>query len=264
MLIHPDFDPVLLDLGIIKIHWYGLMYIFGFAGAYFVANIRKARLNWSADDVSDLFFYGALGVILGGRIGYCLLYNPAKYLADPLQIIVGIQDGGMSFHGGFIGVTLAVVWFARKQGIALSTVADFVALLAPIGLFFGRIGNFINQELWGRPTDLPWGMVFSLSNDGIARHPSMLYEAFFEGLLLFVVLFIYSKTPKKAWSVTGLFLLGYGLSRFMIEFVRIPDQHIGYLMGDWLTIGHVYTLPMIVVGCYLLFCLKNEYEYETK
>jgi phosphatidylglycerol:prolipoprotein diacylglycerol transferase len=257
MLTHPNFDPVLLDLGVVKIHWYGLMYVFGFAGAYIVANMRKARLDWNADDVSDLFFYAALGVILGGRIGYCLLYNPAKYLADPLQIILGIQDGGMSFHGGFIGVALAVVWFARKSNTPLANVADFVAVLAPIGLFFGRVGNFINQELWGRATDLPWGMVFSLSNDGIPRHPSMVYEAFFEGLLLFVVLFIFSKTLRKPWSVTGLFLLGYGVSRFMIEFVRIPDAHIGYLLGDWLTLGQIYTLPMVIVGIYLLLLFKK-------
>ena len=257
MLVHPSFDPVLFDLGVVKVHWYGLMYVLGFAGAYLVANLRKSTLNWSSDDVSDLFFYSALGVIFGGRIGYCLLYDPLKYLSDPLQIILGIQDGGMSFHGGFLGVVFAVIYFAKKQENRLSDVADFVAVLAPIGLFFGRIGNFINQELWGRTTDLPWGMVFPLSGDGLSRHPSMLYEAFFEGLLLFIVLFIYSRTSRRAWSVTGLFLLGYGIARFLIEFVRIPDEHIGYLFGNWFTIGQLYTLPMIFIGFYLLFMSKK-------
>lgn len=256
MLIHPNFDPVIINLGPVSIHWYGLMYIFGFAGAYFVANLRKDRLKFSSDDVSDLFFYGALGVIIGGRIGYCLLYKPQEYLASPLKIITGIQDGGMSFHGGFIGVIVAVILCARKKNVALAEIADFVAVIAPIGLFFGRVGNFINQELWGRPTDLPWGMVFTNSPDKVARHPSMVYEALFEGLLLFIVLFIVSKTPKKAWLMTALFLLGYGLSRFLIEFVRLPDIHIGYLFGGWLTIGHLYTIPMIMMGMYLL--LKSD------
>jgi len=256
MLIHPNFDPVIVNLGPVSIHWYGLMYIFGFAGAYFVASLRKERLNFSSDDISDLFFYGALGVIIGGRLGYCLLYKPQEYLANPLTIITGIQDGGMSFHGGFIGVIIAVILCARKKNVALPKIADFVAVIAPIGLFFGRVGNFINQELWGRPTDLPWGMVFTNSPDKVARHPSMVYEALFEGLLLFIVLFVVSKTPKKAWMITALFLLGYGLSRFLIEFVRLPDAHIGYLYGGWLTIGHLYTIPMIMMGTYLL--LKSD------
>lgn len=253
MLIHPNFDPVIVDLGPVSIHWYGLMYILGFAGAYFIANLRKNRLNWNSDDVSDLFFYGALGVIAGGRLGYCLLYKPQEYLADPLTIITGIQDGGMSFHGGFVGVIVAVILFSRKKNTPLADAADFVAVIAPIGLFFGRVGNFINQELWGRPTDLPWGMVFTNSSDALARHPSMVYEALLEGLLLFLILFMVSKTPQKAWTMTALFLLGYGFSRFLVEFVRLPDTHIGYLYGNWLTIGHIYTVPMIIIGTYLLF-----------
>jgi len=253
MLIHPNFDPVIFSLGPLKIHWYGLMYVLGFMGAYYVGVLRKERLNWSSEQVSDLFFYAALGVIVGGRLGYCFLYKPAEYLTNPLSIITGIQDGGMSFHGGFLGVIFAVIYYAKKQETELAKVADFVAVLAPVGLFFGRMGNFINQELWGRPTDLPWGMVFQNSGDGIARHPSMLYEAILEGLLLFVVLFIFSKVSRAAWKVTGLFLLGYGLSRFLVELVRLPDSHIGYLAWNWLTVGQIYTLPMIVLGVYLLF-----------
>ena len=258
MLVHPNFDPVIVSLGPLSIHWYGLMYIFGFAGAYVVANMRKERLAWTSDDISDMFFYGALAVILGGRLGYCLLYKPQQYLADPLSVITGIQDGGMSFHGGFIGVIVAVILFARKKNASLAAVSDFVAVIAPVGLFFGRIGNFINQELWGRTTDLPWGMVFSNSVDKLPRHPSMLYEAFLEGLLLFVVLYVFSKKIRKPWAVTSLFLIGYGMSRFLVEFVRLPDNHIGYLHGGWLTIGHIYTIPMMLVGLYLLLKVNKK------
>lgn len=257
MLIHPNFDPVIVNLGPVSIHWYGLMYVFGFVGAYLLANMRKDRLKWTSDDISDLFFYAALGVILGGRLGYCLLYKPGHYLANPLEIVTGIQDGGMAFHGGLLGVIFAVFLFARKKGTPFPVVIDFAAILAPIGLFFGRIGNFINQELWGRPTDLPWGMVFTTAPDRLARHPSMLYEALLEGLVLFLVLFFVSKTLRKPWLISSLFLIGYGLSRFLVEFVRIPDAHIGYLFGGWLTIGHLYTLPMIVLGIVLLFKVKT-------
>ena len=257
MLVHPNFDPVLLDLGPVSIHWYGLMYLLGFGGAYLVAMSRKERLAWDGEDISDMFFYGALGVIAGGRLGYCLLYKPADYLSDPLTIITGIQDGGMSFHGGFIGVVIATILFARKKSTALAAVSDFVAVIAPIGLFFGRVGNFINQELWGRPTDLPWGMVFSNAGDDLPRHPSMVYEALLEGLILFLILYMVSVKPRKPWFITALFLLGYGFSRFLVEFVRLPDNHIGYLYGQWLTIGHLYTLPMILCGILILVNLMN-------
>ena len=260
MLIHPNFDPVIVDLGPISIHWYGLMYLLGFAGAYLLATLRKEKLGLNNDDVSDMFFYGAISVIVGGRLGYCLLYKPAYYIGHPFEIITGIQDGGMSFHGGFIGVIIAVILFARKKRISLVALADFVAVLAPIGLFFGRIGNFINQELWGRTTDLPWGMVFTNSPERLPRHPSMLYEAFLEGLVLFVVLFFISRKVQKPWVVTALFLLGYGLSRFLVEFVRIPDEHIGYLYGGWLTIGHLYTIPMLLVGIILVLNSSKRLE----
>jgi len=253
MLVHPNFDPVIVDLGPVSIHWYGLMYVFGFAGAYFIANYRKSTLNLSNDDISDMFFYGALGVIVGGRLGYCLLYKPYEYLSNPLTIITGIQDGGMSFHGGFLGVIVATVLYAKKKNCPIWAVSDFVAVIAPIGLFFGRVGNFINQELWGRTTDLPWGMIFSNDEDRLPRHPSMMYEALLEGLLLFLILFIVSKSPRKPWFITALFLLGYGIARFFVEFVRLPDSHIGYLYGGWLTIGHLYTIPMIIIGILTLF-----------
>jgi len=257
MLVHPNFDPVLFAIGPVKIHWYGVMYVLGFVGAYLLASKRKARLGWSDETVSDLFFYAALGVIIGGRLGYCFLYKPAEYLANPISIVTGIQDGGMSFHGGFLGVVLAVIYFAKKENTVLPELADFVAVLAPIGLFFGRMGNFINQELWGRASDLPWAMVFPASGDAIARHPSMLYEAILEGVLLFAFLYVFSLKQRQHWQATGLFLLGYGLSRFIVEFVRIPDQHIGYLAWGWLTIGQIYTIPMIIIGIYL-FIRKAE------
>ena len=236
------------------------MYLLGFAGAYLLASLRKEQLGFNGDDISDMFFYGVISVIAGGRLGYCLLYKPGYYFSHPLEIITGIQDGGMSFHGGFVGVVLAVIYFAKKKRISLAVFSDFVAVLAPIGLFFGRIGNFINQELWGRTTDLPWGMVFTNSPERLPRHPSMLYEAFLEGLLLFLVLFMVSRKVQKPWFITALFLVGYGLSRFLVEFVRLPDAHIGYLYGGWLTIGHLYTIPMLLIGIVLILNSSKRLE----
>lgn len=250
MLVHPNFDPVLVKIGPLSVHWYGVMYLLGFLLAFALGLYRKNRLGWSKDDLSDLLFYCALGVILGGRLGYVLLYKPLFYLSNPLQIVM-VQDGGMSFHGGFIGVALAIWWFARKKQISFWQVTDFVAPLATVGLFFGRIGNFINQELWGKPTDLPWGMLFT--NGGpLPRHPSMLYEALLEGLVLFLILWWYSSKPRPLGAVTGLFLIGYGIFRFLVEFVREPDTHIGYVVLNWVTIGQLYSLPMILLGGYLL------------
>jgi len=239
MLVHPNIDPVIFSLGPFSVQWYGVMYLLGFLAAYLLANSRKSRFGWTSDDVSDLIFYAALGVILGGRIGYILFYKLEFYFANPLQIF-NIMGGGMSFHGGLIGVAIATWLYARKQKIPYLELADFVAPLAPLGLFFGRIGNFINQELWGRPTDVPWAMLFTNDPEGLPRHPSMLYEAILEGLILFAVLWWFSKSNRKHGQVAGLFLLGYGLFRFLVEFVRVPDDHIGYVAFQWLTVGQLY------------------------
>lgn len=250
MLVHPNIDPVLIKIGPLSVQWYGLMYLCGFVAAYLLANSRRQRLGWSSEDVSDLIFYCALGVIVGGRVGYMVLYQFSSLASDPLSLFK-VWDGGMSFHGGLLGVGAASWLFARKKALPFFELVDFVAPLAPLGLFFGRMGNFINQELWGKPTDLPWGMVFS-NGGSLPRHPSMLYEAFLEGIVLFVLLWLYSAQPRKVGSVAGLFLVGYGIFRFLVEFVREPDDHIRYIAFNWLTIGQIYCIPMIIFGLYLL------------
>ncbi len=257
MFVHPNFDPVALQLGPISIHWYGLMYVFGFLGVYLYGSYRikktasLSKRGWTDERVSDLIFYGALGAVLGGRLGYVLFYKPAEYLADPLQIIY-INQGGMSFHGGLLGVIFAMVLFARKEKFGFFEVADFVAPLVPIGLFFGRCGNFINQELWGKATDLPWGMVFT--NGGpMPRHPSMLYEAVLEGPVLLLVLAWVARKPRHSGMIAGTFLCGYAIARILVEFVRVPDVHLNYILLNWVTMGHLLSLPMIVYGLYLIF-----------
>lgn len=256
MLIHPNFDPVAINLGWFQIHWYGLMYVLGFLGVYLAGCYRIKHYaaaiagKWNNEQISDLIFYGALGAVIGGRLGYVFFYKPLEYLASPLEILK-INEGGMSFHGGLLGVILALMLFARKTNKRLLDIGDFVAPLAPIGLFFGRLGNFINQELWGKPTDLPWGMVFTTADEQ-PRHPSMLYEAFLEGLLLFLVLWVVAKRPRSAGVLSGLFLIGYSLARMLVEFVRVPDAHLNYLLFDWVTMGHLLSLPMFALGIYLI------------
>lgn len=249
---YPAIDPVALQIGPLAIHWYGLMYLFGFTGAWALARLRARRPDWPIQpvQVDDLLFYSALGVIAGGRIGYMLFYQPGQLIGSPLSLFA-LWDGGMSFHGGLLGVLVAMALYARRQRMAFFTLTDFIAPLVPIGLFFGRIGNFINAELWGSPTTLPWGMVFP-GGGPEPRHPSMLYEAALEGLVLFVLLWVFSMKPRPRMAVSGLFLAGYGTFRFAVEFVREPDAHIGYLIGDWLTMGHVLSAPMIVAGIALL------------
>ena len=250
MLNYPEIDPVLLDLGVIKIRWYGLMYVIGFVIAWLLAR-KRALATWSIikpRQVDDLIFYCMLGVILGGRLGYVFFYGFDNLKADPLYI-VKITEGGMSFHGGLAGVMVAMWLFARRLGVRMWGVWDFVAPLAPLGLFFGRVGNFINGELWGKPTDLPWGFRVG----GEVLHPSMLYEAVLEGLVLFVVLWVYSAKERPFMSVSGLFLLLYGVFRFLVEFVRVPDAHLGYLAADWVTMGQILSMPMIVLGAAMLF-----------
>ena len=249
-MIYPTIDPVALSLGPIQIHWYGLMYLLGFSGAWWLGRLRAERFGWTAVEVEDLLFYGAIGVIVGGRLGYSLFYDLPALIDNPLNLFK-VWQGGMSFHGGLLGVVVAFGFFARATGKSYFSISDFIVPMVPVGLFFGRIGNFINGELWGKVSDVPWAMIFP--NGGpLARHPSQLYEAMLEGVLLFVILWIYSAKPKPPGAVSGLFLLGYGFFRFMVEFVRIPDQQYGYLLLDWITMGQILSLPMIVVGLFII------------
>lgn len=254
MLIHPQIDPMAIQIGSFGIHWYGLMYLLAFAqfivlGRLCIKRPYYVALGWTSKDLEDLLFAGVLGVVLGGRIGYSLFYMPEFYLANPLSILK-VWEGGMSFHGGLLGVILAMVWFARRQKTSFWTVSDLVAPLVPFGLAFGRFGNFINGELWGRPTDLPWAMVFPLV-DAIPRHPSQIYQLLFEGALLGLVLWVYARKPRRLGQVSGLFLLGYGLCRFWVEFAREPDAFLG-LLGLGLSMGQWLSIPMILFGFYLL------------
>jgi phosphatidylglycerol:prolipoprotein diacylglycerol transferase len=250
MFLYPEFDPVALRIGPLAVRWYGITYLVGFAAAWYLGKRRAGRADAPVTplQVDDLIFYAALGIILGGRIGYMLFYGFDQILENPLNIF-RIWDGGMSFHGGFLGVLCAMWLYARRLGRGFFPLMDFVAPLVPIGLGAGRIGNFINGELWGAPTTVPWAFIV----DGEARHPSQLYEAGLEGLALFLILWVYSARPRPVMSVSALFLIGYGLFRFAVEFVRLPDAHIGYLAFGWLTMGQVLTLPMLVVGCILLW-----------
>ncbi len=253
MLTYPQIDPVALHLGPLQIHWYGLMYLCGFATAYGLALWRARRIGWSEEQVSDLVFYGAMGVILGGRLGYVFFYGFDRFLHDPLWLL-RVWEGGMSFHGGFIGVLVAMAVFARRYHLAWFQVTDFIAPMVPPGLFFGRIGNFIGGELWGRPVinpDYPFGMVFP-HVDALVRHPSQLYEAACEGLLLFIVLWLFSLKERPRMAMSALFLIGYGLARFNIEFFREPDLDQGFIAFDWMTKGQVLTLPMILLGVILM------------
>jgi len=249
-MVYPTIDPVALSLGPIQVHWYGLMYLFGFVGAWWLGKVRATRYGWTAEQVEDLLFYGAIGVIIGGRLGYSIFYDLAHNLENPLNILK-IWQGGMSFHGGLLGVLTAFWLFSRKTGKSYFEISDFIAPMVPIGLFFGRIGNFINGELWGKVTDVPWAMIFPHGGP-LSRHPSQLYEAGLEGLVLFLILWVYSAKPKPVGAVSGLFLLGYGLFRSMVELVRTPYQQYGYFAFDFLTMGQILSLPMILLGGYLL------------
>ncbi|WP_028536970.1 prolipoprotein diacylglyceryl transferase [Paludibacterium yongneupense] len=279
MIIHPQFDPVAIHLGPLAIHWYGLMYLLGFLLFIWLGNrrIRARQTFMTGKMLDDLLMYGVFGVVLGGRLGYVLFYKPAEYLAHPLSIL-HVWEGGMSFHGGFLGVLVAMALFARRHGRGFFELADFVAPLVPLGLAAGRIGNFINGELWGRVTrpDAPWAMLFPQSQlddrafaqthpqwlptlqqyGGLARHPSQLYEFALEGIVLFALLWWYSSGRRQKGEVSALFLVGYGSARFLVEFTREPDNFLGLLafnmsMGQWLS------LPMIVIGLAMLFVLKK-------
>ena len=251
MLVHPQFDPVAIHLGPFGIHWYGLMYLAGFLAFLWLGKWQIANRSWHAWSpkmLDDALFYGALGVILGGRLGYVLFYQPAHFLANPSEILA-VWQGGMSFHGGFLGVLVAMALFARQRQLTFLSIMDFVAPMVPIGLGAGRLGNFINGELWGRVTDVPWGVVFP-QVDNLPRHPSQLYEFALEGVLLFAVLWWFSSKPRPVGAVSALFLIGYGASRFIVEFAREPDAFLGVLslgmsMGQWLS------LPMLLAGLWM-------------
>ena len=248
MLVHPQFDPIAIALGPVAVRWYGLMYVFGFLGIILLGRHRirtQPWLNWTLRELDDLIFYGVLGTILGGRLGYILFYKLDYYLAHPLEMFY-VWQGGMSFHGGFLGVIFAMLLFARHHHKHWFAVTDFVAPLTPPGLMFGRIGNFINQELPGRETTVAWGMQFP-AVDNVVRHPSQLYQAAGEGLLLFIILWIFTSKARPLGAASGVFLIGYGILRFLAEFTREPDDFLGLLalnfsMGQWLS------MPMIVGG----------------
>ncbi len=256
MLVHPNIDPVAFNIGPLAVHWYGIMYLLGFAAAWLLAVHRgKKTGEWTQDQVSDLIFYAAFGVIVGGRLGYVLFYNFPSFIQNPLYLFK-VWEGGMSFHGGLLGVIVALIVLSRQQQRAFWSVGDFVAPLVPIGLGLGRIGNFINGELWGRVTDVAWGMVFPIAGP-LPRHPSQLYEFLLEGVLLFIILWVYSSRSRPRGSVSGLFLLCYGSFRIFIEFFRQPDPQLGYLAWNWLTMGQLLSVPMIVFGLFLIFRSRN-------
>lgn len=249
MIPYPKLDPIAFSVGPLKVHWYGIMYLIGFSMAWWLGSARakKPGSGWTTEQVGDLIFYGAMGVILGGRIGYVIFYNFDQFLAHPLWLFK-VWDGGMSFHGGMIGVLIAFWVFARKTGKGYFQVADFIVPMVPIGLGAGRLGNFINAELWGRPSNVPWAMIFPTDPLQVPRHPSQLYEFAMEGVLLFIILWVFSRKPRPAGAVTGLFGVGYGVFRIIAEFFRQPDPQLGYLAFGWLTMGQLLSIPMVIAG----------------
>lgn len=268
-----DIDPIAISLGPVAIHWYGLMYVLGGLFAWWLGKRRLAagRLPVTYEQFSDLIFYAMIGVIVGGRLGYMLFYGGKQIIADPVSLL-RVWEGGMSFHGGLLGVMAACWLWSRRNAVHFFDTMDFVAPLVPIGLGFGRLGNFIGAELWGGKTDLPWGVIFPRTLEHLgkshqellsmyhagqlnheARHPSQLYEMLLEGVLLFVVLWLYSARPRPRYAVSGLFALIYGLFRFSVEFVREPDAQLGYLAFGWVTMGQILSLPLILIGLYLLW-----------
>lgn len=271
-------DPVALSIGPVAIHWYGLMYVLGGGFGWWLGKRRLAhgRLPVSYEQYADLIFYAMIGVIVGGRLGYMLFYGFEQILADPLALL-RVWEGGMSFHGGLLGVLAAVAWWSRKHALHFFDTVDFVAPLVPIGLGLGRLGNFIGAELWGKHTDLPWGVIFPRALEPLgktpqellalyqagqlnheARHPSQLYEALLEGVVLFVVLWLFSARPRRRYAVSGLFALLYGLFRFCVEFVREPDAQLGYLALGWVTMGQILSLPLVLVGLVLLLASRRQ------
>ncbi len=255
-MIHPQFDPVALSLGPIAIRWYGLMYLIAFLGFFLLGRWRLRRPQFAQASglhpaqMEDLLFFGVLGVVLGGRLGYVLFYKPGYYLRHPLEALA-LWEGGMSFHGGLIGVLIAIAVFCRWRGLRFLSVMDFIAPLVPIGLAAGRMGNFINGELWGRATDVSWAMVFPQAGDALARHPSQLYQFAGEGVALFILLWWWSARPRAVGAVSGAFLLGYAAFRFAAEFARQPDAFLGFPLPG-ITMGQILCVPMAAAGVWLL------------
>jgi len=264
----PLIDPIIFSIGPVALRWYGMMYLIGFLAAMFIANkaADKSQGAWTREQVSDLLFYSFLGVILGGRIGYVFFYQWDYFLADPLYLFQ-IWQGGMSFHGGLIGVIIAIYIFAQKTDKSFLTVGDFVAPLVPIGLGMGRLGNFINAELWGRQTDVPWAMVFPTDALQLPRHPSQLYEFFLEGVVLFAILYFVSRKPRSLGLASGTFLIGYGVFRTIIEFFREPDAHLG-LYFSFISKGQILSIPMILGGFLVIYlgylCQKKAENSSAK
>lgn len=260
MFVHPQFDPIAMHLGPLAVRWYGLMYLAAFVlfivlGRLQLRRLHIARLGWNKTDLEDLLFAGVLGVIAGGRLGYVLFYKPAFYLAHPLDILK-VWEGGMSFHGGFLGVLLAMLWYAHRRGKTFLEVTDFIAPLVPTGLAAGRLGNFINGELWGRVTEGWWGVVFPQARDALPRHASQLYQFALEGLALFVLLWWFTRRPRPVGATSAVFLMGYGTFRFIAEYAREPDDFLGLLtlnlsMGQWLS------LPMVIGGLVMLVVVRR-------
>lgn len=250
MIDYPSIDPIIFSLGPLQVRWYGVMYLLGFLAAYLLGRIR-ARKSWISIEeakVEDLVFYGAMGAVLGGRVGYVFFYGFDQFLKDPFWLF-RVWEGGMAFHGGLLGVFAALILFTRKNGYRLSEVCDFVAPLAPLGLGFGRAANFINAELYGRETAVSWGMVFPTDPLGLLRHPSQLYQMFLEGVVLFGLVWLYSSKRRAPWAVSGLFLVGYSLARYCVEFFREPDAS---LVFEWMTRGQLLSLPMLIAGVLML------------
>ncbi|MCP4001026.1 MAG: prolipoprotein diacylglyceryl transferase [Gammaproteobacteria bacterium] len=249
MFTYTPIDPIAIELGPLAVRWYGLMYVIGILGGWWLGRVlaRRKYTPLNEQQVDDLVTWVALGVILGGRFGSVLFYNFGDFLDHPLMLFE-IWKGGMSFHGGMLGVSFSIWLFGRRNGVHFWDMNDFIAPVIAVGLGAGRIGNFINGELWGKPTDVPWGFIV----DGVGRHASQLYEAFFEGLCLFVIVWVYALKPRPRMAVTGLFLAVYGLSRFGVEFVRLPDAHIGYMAWGWLTRGQVLSAPMVIGGILII------------
>ncbi|HET8708529.1 MAG TPA: prolipoprotein diacylglyceryl transferase [Pseudomonadales bacterium] len=266
---HPNFDPIAISIGPVHVHWYGLMYLLGFAGAYLLCSLRARRpeYGWSQDQVADMIFYTALGVVLGGRVGYMLIYGWDQLAQNPLKLFY-VWEGGMSFHGGLVGVLVASAWYARSIGKSLWDITDFGGPMVPIGLGAGRMGNFINQELWGRATDpdAPWAMYFPKDPSHLPRHPSQLYEFALEGVVMFAVLFWYSRKPRPRMAVSGLFAILYGIFRSLVETVRQPDAQMGqggFLAGEWLTTGQLLSVPLVMVGVFMMWYAYNKIPHTV-
>ena len=264
MLTYPNIDPVAFSLGPLNVHWYGLMYLLGFAAAYALAHwrVKRQTLNWTSEQIGDLIFFSALGVIIGGRLGYLVFYQTSAFLHAP-WIVFRIWEGGMSFHGGLIGVMASLALFAHRRHKTFWEVTDFMAPLVPFGLGAGRAGNFINGELWGRITDMPWGIVFPLAGSE-PRHPSQLYEMALEGFFLLILLTWYSRKPRPTGTVSAIFLMSYAVCRFVVEFWREPDLQLGFIAFRWLTMGQLLSIPMFLVGFYLWWIKRYEHLPEPR